>query len=47
MKKSRREKAMILDIVKEVLDAISAEEMQQLLSWQEICLLMSQKMEGK
>ena len=32
MKKSRREKAMILDIVKEVLDAISAEEMQQLLS---------------
>ena len=32
MKKSRREKAIILDIVKEVLDAISAEEMQQLLS---------------
>ena len=31
MKKSRREKAIILDIVKEVLDAISAEEMQQLL----------------
>ena len=32
MKKSRQEKAIILDIVKEVLDAISAEEMQQLLS---------------
>ena len=36
MKKSRQEKAIVLGIVKEVLDAISAEEMQQLLSWQEI-----------